>query len=474
MSSFNSFLGGVKAGQAAHQKRQSAFNEAMAYEPSQAVPAIGAGQRRAARAQTPRPQAERSGGAVGRRAPHDSSNVFKGLDTSQREEVQADLTRKSQIVAALSALPVDEQAIGIQTYGKDFGIDAATLQQAAADPGKALATFSSSLQEAEAMLEQSRPDNRSDVDQNMRQASERRYGAATAESLLGQVADGQGLTAHHQEDPSFAPETLERKSEATGLFPQDNNFIPDLAGNEHADRVPLLGEDSALDGFRNAYGDPYLSKNEAQDPALLASKGRGIPRSILERLDRSGRVRTTAQHRRIEQFELYRSQIQRNDPLNPIGKQISFDINYVPTTHQVRTMQREALQAKHFRAQYNQIESYMEHSQGRPNNFTTSLVATEAELYRLGREFVGFGSTQKVIPFSKGRGFKNEVTGREFRFDIKLRKLDNNYINYQANFIQNVPRAKGNSTKKTPQINVHVNAIAPRTSTELINSRKAK
>ena len=57
--------------------------------------------------------------------------VFAGLDTAQRQRVKADLSRKGQIVAALSSLPADQQAIGIQTYGKDFGIDDATLQRAA-------------------------------------------------------------------------------------------------------------------------------------------------------------------------------------------------------------------------------------------------------------------------------------------------------------------------------------------------------
>ena len=136
MSSFNSFLGGVRAGQDAQQRRQSAFNASMMARDEAAI-------------QPPANRQDSGGGSA-----QNLVQVFAGLDTAQRQRVKADLARKGQIVAALSSLPADQQAIGIQTYGKDFGIDDATLQRAAVNPGASLFNFSSSLREAEAMLEE--------------------------------------------------------------------------------------------------------------------------------------------------------------------------------------------------------------------------------------------------------------------------------------------------------------------------------
>ena len=237
MSGFNAFLGGASSGHAAFQNRQSAFNEAVALGPPQG--------------------GQPSGGSVGGGAPHPPYNIFTGLDTAQRQEVKAELARKGRIVAALSALPVDQQAIGIQTYGKDFGIDAARLKRAAAEPSSALATFSSSLQQAEAMLERSRPDARQNIGQNIGEGNNWRYrnsrglgNAETPVTLVAQVADGQSTAADPYARAVPEPQIPVSPSEPIGSLSQNNNR--DISSN------PLGGEDQL-------YGVDDISETVARE-----------------------------------------------------------------------------------------------------------------------------------------------------------------------------------------------------------------
>lgn len=265
MSSFNAFLGGVKAGQAA-QQRQSAFNEEMAYDPAQAMPAFGAGPKRDVGTQTQRPQVSR--------------NVFKGLDMAQREEVQADLTRKSQIVAALSALPVDQQSIGIQTYGKDFGIDPATLQQAAADPSTALATFSSSLQEAEMMLEQSRPGLLLRKDQgygNLLDSNQIKTDSIeTPAALLMQENEGQDVGVEPYSKTILKTKTPVSPLKSKGVS-GDTTFSQSKASNglgwqDQSQEFEWMSEEYVEQAIRKAeewYGDNIPEMTEAELALIL-------------------------------------------------------------------------------------------------------------------------------------------------------------------------------------------------------------
>ena len=180
MSSFNLFLGGMRAGQDAHQYRQNAFNASMMPRDEAAV-------------QPPAAPQDSGGGGT-----QNLAQVFAGLDTAQRQAVKADLLRKGQIIAALAPRPAEEQVMGIETYGKDWGIDPATRQRAAANPAKALAEFSSSIQQAETLLERSSLDNRQNRGQNIGAGNNGRIrdprdlgNPETPVTLVAQAADGQ-------------------------------------------------------------------------------------------------------------------------------------------------------------------------------------------------------------------------------------------------------------------------------------------
>lgn len=167
MSHFNSFIGGLKEGRAALQHRQSEFNAAMMPEPAQAAQRPSIRQGETNRGGVQNTGAGHGGGgrrqlplAAPRSGTQDLARTLAGLDPAKRIELKADLKRKGQIVAALSPLPPEQQVIGIQTYGKEFGIDDASLQKAASNPAMALAEVSSSIQQAEMILARLRPNRR--------------------------------------------------------------------------------------------------------------------------------------------------------------------------------------------------------------------------------------------------------------------------------------------------------------------------
>ena len=128
MRGFNEFMGGLEKGRATAQQRQSAFD-------------IDPGRDRSQQAQS-------------------LAKRIADMDMAERQSFKEELSRKSQIAAALSTLPADQQVIGIQTYGKEFGIDEAVLRQAAAKPAEALARFAAAVCDVEMMLDPSRPEAR--------------------------------------------------------------------------------------------------------------------------------------------------------------------------------------------------------------------------------------------------------------------------------------------------------------------------
>ena len=317
MSSFNAFLGGVRAGQAPQPRRQNAFNEEMANDRSQVVPAFVAQQRAAKGAQTSRPQ--------------DSRNVFKGLETGQREEVRADLTRKSRIVAALSALPAEQQAIGIQTYGKDFGIDAATLQQAAADPSTALATFSSSLQEAEMMLEQSRPEIRQNThqDNNGRYSNPRNLGAAeTPMTLAAQASDKQSAGADPNARTNSRPQTPVNMGNTSLNFGQSMGPVEAKGRQSH-----IL--DLNPPGYLNEYGLELhqlgwlgRANGRGEKSALVSALNKRDSRNLLRTLGASKSLSKalTGKAGKGDDYSLTRNLLSRHPIVMTVEKTLSGDI----------------------------------------------------------------------------------------------------------------------------------------------------
>lgn len=218
MSHFNAFIGGVKEGRAALQQRQSAFIAAMLSEEPRAAHIGGGDPRGAQLAQL--------------QGDHQTfAQRFAGLDRAKRMELKADLTRKGQIVAALSVLPAKQQVIGIQTYGKEFGIDEAALQKAARHPAMALAKFSSSLGEAHTLLEQASADDRPGVfpaksrgnDNLLDGNSIGADGAASPVTLLAQVANGQSVAFDPDSQQTSSPDIPVHSIEVMGTPPQDAN-----------------------------------------------------------------------------------------------------------------------------------------------------------------------------------------------------------------------------------------------------------
>lgn len=164
MSGFNAFLGGVTAGQGAKQQQQNAFNASILSQGQQALQAEKLDQMKANRQLVQEAGAAfETGDFAGAQikasqAGHqDFANQISKLSTQQKTQLQDEVSRKGQIAAALSSLPAEQQVIGIQTYGKEFGIGDAALAQAAANPSEALAKFSSSVRDIETMIKQSGP-----------------------------------------------------------------------------------------------------------------------------------------------------------------------------------------------------------------------------------------------------------------------------------------------------------------------------
>lgn len=161
MSHFNSFLGGLKDGRTALQRRQSDFNAAIMAERARAEQKPMGAEATSNSGQVQNTRASYGSGdrgevplAMSRSGAENLAEAFAGLDPAKRIELKAELNRKGQILAALKPRPTEEQVIGIQTFGPEFGFDNAAVRKAASNPAMALAEVSSSIQQAEAMLEQ--------------------------------------------------------------------------------------------------------------------------------------------------------------------------------------------------------------------------------------------------------------------------------------------------------------------------------
>lgn len=165
MSGFNSFLGGIKAGQGAKQQRQSAFNASMLSRGQQALQAEKLDQMKANR------QLVQDAGAAYETGDFAGAQVkaaqggnrelaaaFGQMSEQQRQGVKDHNQKLGRFAASIQTLPPEQQGPAIMEFGPDFNFDPETIKKAAANPTSALTALSSSLRDIETMIGQSNPE----------------------------------------------------------------------------------------------------------------------------------------------------------------------------------------------------------------------------------------------------------------------------------------------------------------------------